>query len=154
MNNINFSIVIVARNEAKTLPRLFASFGDFIKNGGEVIVLDTGSTDDTIKITTEEGCVVKTVGEKYLSKLEKKEANYLNSHFLLEEDKNEPMFMEGERIFNFGAAREEAHTYASNDMILAVDAADGLLHFDYKLYAKKLTKDSMCFCINYIMEKI
>ena len=39
-----FSVVTIVRNEANRLPRLLASLAEFRERGGEVVVLDTGST--------------------------------------------------------------------------------------------------------------
>jgi len=39
---MRFSIVLISKNEEKTLPHLFKSIKEFKDKGGEVIVLDTG----------------------------------------------------------------------------------------------------------------
>jgi len=43
-------IVTIARNEEKTIGRLILSLKDFTDAGGEIVVLDTGSTDNTVEL--------------------------------------------------------------------------------------------------------
>jgi len=49
------SLCLIAKNEATTLPRLIKSFEG---NYDEIILVDTGSTDDTVNIATELGAKV------------------------------------------------------------------------------------------------
>ena len=54
-NYMNFSIVLIAKNESKTLPRLIGSLSEFQKRGGNILLLDTGSTDDTAQTIVKTG---------------------------------------------------------------------------------------------------
>ena len=65
---MRFSFCLIAKNEGKTLPRLLKSLEAFKAAGGEVCLLDTGSTDDTVKIAREWGCVVEEAGELFAVK--------------------------------------------------------------------------------------
>jgi glycosyltransferase involved in cell wall biosynthesis len=53
-----FSVVVIARDEARTLPRLVRSLAPVLERGGEVLVVDTGSTDDTVRVARRHGCRV------------------------------------------------------------------------------------------------
>jgi glycosyltransferase involved in cell wall biosynthesis len=46
----HFSVALIARNEEKTLPRLIESLSEFQRFGGEILLLDTGSTDNTVQV--------------------------------------------------------------------------------------------------------
>lgn len=48
-----FSVSIICKNEEEVLPRLLNSLNTFINAGGEIILVDTGSTDKSIDILTE-----------------------------------------------------------------------------------------------------
>jgi glycosyltransferase involved in cell wall biosynthesis len=64
---MNFSICLIAKDEANMLPHLFDSLSEFKSRGGEIVLVDTGSTDDTVKIATDFGCKVCEVGDKRCS---------------------------------------------------------------------------------------
>ncbi len=51
---MKFSTVVIAKNEEKTLPRLIKS----LEGVDEIIVCDTGSTDNTIKVAKSLGATV------------------------------------------------------------------------------------------------
>jgi glycosyltransferase involved in cell wall biosynthesis len=130
MSAINFSIALIGKNEEKTIPRLVASMGNFIKDGGSVFLLDTGSSDNTVKICKELGITVHEVGEKYITIIDKHKASKMNKKYAVDDEG--PIVKAGERVFDFGGARNESHSYAKTDMILSVDCADIFEAFDYK----------------------
>jgi glycosyltransferase involved in cell wall biosynthesis len=130
MSTINFSIALIGKNEEKTIPRLVASMGNFIKDGGKVYLLDTGSTDNTVSISKDLGITVHEVGEKYITVIDKHKASKMNKKYIA--DGEEIVVKAGERVFDFGGARNESHTYANTDMILSVDCSDIFEAFDYK----------------------
>jgi glycosyltransferase involved in cell wall biosynthesis len=127
---INFSICLIGKNESLTIPRLIKSMGNFIVDGGKVYLLDTGSTDDTVAIARSLGITVTEVGEKYITTVDKSKASKMNKRYIVEGE--EPAVKAGERVFDFGSARQESHTYAKTDMILSVDCSDVFEAFDYK----------------------
>jgi glycosyltransferase involved in cell wall biosynthesis len=56
---VTLSVVMIAHNEESRLPRTLASVQDLVRNvGGEIIVVDSGSTDSTAKIACEFGAKV------------------------------------------------------------------------------------------------
>lgn len=50
-----FSISIICKDEEKTFPKLLNSLQNYINLGGEIIIVDTGSTDKTIKVLQDFG---------------------------------------------------------------------------------------------------
>ena len=114
-----FSFVAIARNEANTLPRLVASLSSYKKNGGEIVILDTGSTDDTVKIAQDLGCKVVEVGEIYRHEITQKEADEINNYFLV--DGEDLIVTAGEKYFDFASARNHAAKIAENDIVFFVD---------------------------------
>lgn len=56
-----FSIVMIAKQEARTLPKCMESLKEFRERGGEIVLVDTGSTDGTADIARSYGCVGKSV---------------------------------------------------------------------------------------------
>ncbi len=114
-----FSCVLIARNEAKCLPKALASLKEFRDRGGEIVIVDTGSTDDTAKIAREAGCVVEEVGIRFLKKIDKETADSVNSWFIVGGE--EPLLKEGDTIFDFGSARNYCVSLASNDFVSYMD---------------------------------
>jgi glycosyltransferase involved in cell wall biosynthesis len=124
MSKPSFSVVAVVRNEAKCLPRLMASLGDFIERGGDVVIVDTGSTDDTAKVAREYGAKVTEVGDRFRITIDKKTADDINAKFVVEGDKD--VITEGDSLFDFSSARNFAASLAENDMVTFVDGDEEL----------------------------
>jgi len=125
----NFSIVVIAKNEEKSIPRLLKSLRFFIEERkGEVLILDTGSMDNTVSVAKAHGCVVHEVGDKFIRKVDKKLADKINKKFLVE---NEPIILKaGDKFFDFSAARNCAASLASNDMVSMPDADEEFTSFN------------------------
>lgn len=123
----NFSIVLIARNEEQTLPRLLSSLEEFKGRGGEVCLLDTGSTDKTVQIARDWGCGVEEVGEKYLHTVDKELADKINTRFLVDEP---DIVKEGDKYFDFSGARNHAASLASNDWVSFADCDEELTKLD------------------------
>lgn len=119
---------MIAKNEAKTLPRCMASLRDFTDRGGEVILCDTGSTDGTADLARSLGCKVTEVGEKFITMIPPKVAKEINKEFII--DGEEPIIHDGSRLFDFAEARNYASGLASNDMICTLDADEAYSVFD------------------------
>lgn len=119
MNKPNFSICLIARNESKTLPRMVKSLSEFQARGGEIWVLDTGSSDNTIEVAKSLGCKVEAVGDKFRIKIDKDLADKINNKFVVEGEA--PVVKEGESLFDFASARNYIADFASNDMIATPD---------------------------------
>jgi glycosyltransferase involved in cell wall biosynthesis len=130
MTTPNFSVVIIGKNEAKTIPNLFTSMKDFLDAGGDCVYMDTGSTDKTVEIAKSYGVNVQEVGERFITYIDKNTASKMNKKYIV--DGEEAFFSAGEKVFNFGSARALAGTFAKNDMCLSIDCSDIFVNFDYK----------------------
>src|SRR5215470_13917857 len=117
-----FSIVVLTHNEAWTLPRLLWGLEDFIERGGEVLVLDTGSTDATIAIAQRRGCRVEPVYDRFDAVLDNAQAAEIQRRFAKGEAV--PLVTAGQRLFHFGDARQHAGLLAANRFVLQLDASD------------------------------
>ena len=114
-----FSVVLIAKNESKTLPRLVESLAEFKKRGGEIILVDTGSTDDTADIARDLGCKVTEAGSKFRRVITEKEADEINLS-LIDPTEN-TIVAPGDSLFDYSAARNFAATLASNDIVAMPD---------------------------------
>lgn len=120
MESPKFSICIIARNEENTLPRMVESLAEFQKQGGEILVLDTGSTDKTAKIAKDLGCIVHEVGNKFLKTIDNKLAKQINEKFIVGTEQN--IVESGDTLFDYSSARNYIADFASNDVIATPDA--------------------------------
>lgn len=124
----SFSVVVIARNEARALPALIESLGDFLAAGGELIVVDTGSDDDTVRVAREAPARVETVGSRFHSVLTAEQAANITAKF--SRNGEGPLVQAGEVLFDFGRARQFAGQLASNDFVWHIDASDVVLSAD------------------------
>lgn len=116
---MNFSIALIARNESKTLPRLIESLNDFKLRGGEILLLDTGSTDNTPETARQLGCKVHEVGERFLITLNEETAKKINEKFIIGNEA--PIVKAGDKQFDYASARNYIAEFASNDVIATPD---------------------------------
>ncbi|MEI6423468.1 MAG: glycosyltransferase [Lentisphaerota bacterium] len=123
-----FSIVVIAKNEAKTLPRLVGSLKEFQTRGGEIVCLDTGSKDGTADIARKLGCKVEEVGEKYITTITKAQADAINTQFIVEDE--QPILKEGDRLFDYASARNYAATLASENFVAMPDCDEMFTKFN------------------------
>jgi len=114
-----FSVVLIGKNEEKTLPRLVASLAEFQKRGGEIVLVDTGSTDKTVEVAEGLGCKVTPVGDRFVLTVGEDEAQEINEKFI--EPGEAPVIAGGDRCFNFAAARNFAASLSSTDVIAMPD---------------------------------
>jgi len=131
---MNFSVVLIAKNEEKTLPRLLKSLEGFKSLGGEVIVLDTGSTDQTVAVAFEWGCKVFAVEDKFIITISEEQANEINAKYIVAGE--EPVITAGQKIFDYSSARNHAASLASNDMIAMPDCDEEYTALDLELVNK------------------
>lgn len=122
---MNFSFVLIAKNEGKTLPR----FVNSVKHtGAEIVVVDTGSTDNTVSIAKKLGCKVHSVGDRFLTKITPQMAKSINAFVL---DKDKPKIVKpGDKQFDFSRARNFAAKLASNDFVFMPDCDEVFTKFD------------------------
>lgn len=116
---MNFSVVLIAKNESKTLPRLIASLEEFKARGGQIILLDTGSTDDTAQIARDLGCQVHEVGDRFVRKINDEMAEAVNRMFIW--DNEAAILKEGDKLFDYSAARNYISDFAPTDVIAMPD---------------------------------
>lgn len=125
---MNFSVCLIAKNEEKTLPRMIGSLKEFQSRGGEILLLDTGSTDNTAKVAEELGCIVYKVDDKFKINIDKELADEINKKFIV--DGETPVVKEGDSLFDFASARNYIADFASNDMIATPDCDEVYTKFD------------------------
>lgn len=116
---MNFSLVVIGKNEAHTLPKLAASLQDFFSKGGEAILVDTGSTDGTADVARNLGFNVTEVGDRFIETIDEDLAKKINDQFIVEGE--EVCVKPGDKLFNYSAARNFAASLAANDMIAMPD---------------------------------
>lgn len=115
----NFTFALIARNEAKTIPHLMGSLKEFTALGGEVLILDTGSTDDTAHVARDLGAIVHEVGGKFLTTIDKEMASNINEFFLVEGETD--VLNEGDTLFDFAAARNYIASLSKTDWVWMPD---------------------------------
>lgn len=126
--NPKFSIVLISKNEAKTLSRLLSSLSTFRERGGEIVLVDTGSTDATAQIARDAGCKVEEVGDRFVHVMSEEDAAEIALRF---QKGNDPVIVEaGQRNFDYSAARNYAASLASNDMIAMPDCDEAYTKLD------------------------
>jgi glycosyltransferase involved in cell wall biosynthesis len=137
MNTPKFSVALIARNEARTLPRLLKSLEDFKARGGEIIVVDTGSTDDTAEIAHRFGCFVFEEGSHFIQVIDKETAVNINERFVKNGDA--PIVKDGDRLFDFSAARNYAASKAGNDWVVMADCDEIFTAFNVEALTAQVT---------------
>jgi glycosyltransferase involved in cell wall biosynthesis len=128
MTKPKFSVVLIAKNEALTLPRMLGSLKEFQERGGDIHVLDTGSTDNTIEVAESLGCRVEAVGDKFRIQIDKKLADKINKKFVVKGEA--PVVNAGESLFDFSSARNYIANFAKNDMIATPDCDEIFTKFN------------------------
>jgi glycosyltransferase involved in cell wall biosynthesis len=128
MNKPNFSVALIARNESETLPRLVNSLKEYQERGGEIWVLDTGSTDNTIEVAKSLGCKVEAVGDKFRINIDEDLAKKINDKFVIEGE--EPVVKAGESLFDFASARNYIAGFTENRVTATPDCDEIFTKFD------------------------
>lgn len=129
-----FSVVLIARNEAKTLPRLVASLMEFLSKDGELIVVDTGSTDNTGAVATNLGAHVYGERNRFDIVIDADTAKKVNRRFLHKGEA--PLLTAGDRLFDYSAARNYAASLAKNDMIAMPDCDEYYTTLDLEMISR------------------
>jgi tetratricopeptide (TPR) repeat protein len=139
-----FSIVVLTRNEAWALPQLLWSLEDFIERRGEVLVVDTGSTDDTIAIAQRRGCRVERVHDQFETELDNAQADEIERRFARGTDG--PLVTAGQRLFHFADARQHAGLLAANRFVLQLDGSDEVRPLDIDAFDRWIDSGGVdCF---------
>jgi glycosyltransferase involved in cell wall biosynthesis len=140
---MRFSFVLITKNEGATLPRLLDSLHDFMRVGGEVVVVDTGSTDTTVEIARTRGCKVEEVGDRFKHTVDRVQAEAVNAKFVVAGE--QPVVSIGDTYFDFAAARNYAASLASNDMVFSVDADEVLKSLDFEAINREIENGATSF---------
>lgn len=147
-----FSMVIISKNEENTLPKLLDTLIDFRDRGGEIVVLDTGSSDETISIAKKFGCNVFTDdGREDTKKITNTWHYTLNSLHITKNDlfsifdkseikQRKNVFDFDHVLFDYGTARESAVKCSNSNFVFCPDCDE---------YWKTLNIDSL----NQIIER-
>ncbi len=128
MSEPKFSVVLIAKNEEKTLPRLLNSLREFRDRGGEIILVDTGSTDKTMEIAREAGCFVHNAGLIFRKYIDDNSIKMINSLYVRGNDA--PIVEKGDSLFDYSMARNYAASLAKNDMVAMPDCDEEYTKFD------------------------
>ena len=128
MNKPKFDIVAISRNEEKHIPKMMSSLKDFQERGGNVFILDTGSTDNTVEVARELGCIVHEVGDKFRMNIDKELAEKINEKFIVEGEA--PVVKEGDSLFDFASARNHCVSFSQQDMICTMDCDEVFTKLD------------------------
>ncbi len=123
-----FSVVLIAKNEARNLPRLVASLKEFQSLGGEIVLADTGSTDGTAELARSLGCKVFEEGERFIKTIPAELADQINAQFVVPPEL--PVVKEGDRVFDYSEARNYAAGLASNNFVAMPDCDEEYTRFD------------------------
>jgi glycosyltransferase involved in cell wall biosynthesis len=121
---LDLSLCLINRNDAENLKFILSQMSPIVK---EIIVVDTGSTDDSIAVAKNFTDKVYTTGNKYLDS-------------------------EG-RLISFAAPREESFSYATQPWVMWLDTDDQV--DDLSLFKKdferlKISGERSCLLMEYL----
>lgn len=148
MSTPNFDVVVIARNESETLPRLIVSLKDFFIAGGSMHVLDTGSTDGTPEIARGLGCKVTEVGDRFRKQIDSDFAKQINEKFI--QSGEDQVVSPGDSLFDFAEARNFAASLAENDMIAMPDCDEIFTKLDLETIQKEIDSGAEQFEYNFV----
>ncbi|MBT3354815.1 MAG: glycosyltransferase [Candidatus Scalindua sp.] len=130
---MNFTVAVIARNEEKTLPRLVESLKEFQEKKGVILVLDTGSSDNTANVARDLGCEVHEVGDRFLKKIDN--ADEINKLFL---DDEEDIVKDGDALFDYSSARNYIASLSKTEMVAMPDCDEVYTKFDLDVIQQKI----------------
>lgn len=141
-----FSVCVIAKNEAKTLPRLAESLKEFLARGGDWVVVDTGSTDDTKEVAKKLGA--RVFGADSSRRLSCDEADNINAQFIIPPDKH--IVASGDRFFHFSAARNFAASRCKHDMVAMPDCDEQYTRLDIDAINEAIKEGVQQFEYNFV----
>ena len=145
---MNFTVALIAKNEAKTLPRLLDSLRAFREREGKVILLDTGSTDRTVDVAKAGGCEVVAVGEKFIRRIDREMAQTINDRFV--EGDEGPFVQAGDRLFDYANARNYVAELCPTDMIAMPDCDEVYTQLNLDEVTRQIDEGAEQFHYNFV----
>lgn len=130
MTTPQFSIVVIGRNEATTLPRLLESTAEFRDRAGDFLYVDTGSTDGTCDVARKAGVRVVECGDRWLTSVEPDLARQINQCFGRRADGGPPIVTPGTQLFDYSAARNYAASDAQCSFVAMPDCDEAYSALD------------------------
>jgi len=112
---LNYSVVAICRNEGEWIENWIKSVRKMLDPKVEIILVDTGSNDNTLEIARKYGCQVHEVGEKFVHYVSEEEALAVNKTF------KDDVLNAGQRIFNFRDARNHADSFCKTEWAISLD---------------------------------
>lgn len=109
------SVVTIARNEEKVVERFVNSIREYLGKDVEIVMVDTGSKDNTVALARSLGVNVFEEGERFAHIITKEEERFINSQF------NDRVINEGQRLFFYSDARNCADSYATGEWCFSID---------------------------------
>lgn len=123
---IKFSVALLTYNSEYILPTTLETLKDFKNNNGEIIVLDIGSSDNTINIISGFGSKIE-INKKFLLTIDKETSKLINQEF---SDGSEDIIKENDIYLNFSEVRNYIASISSNPMVLILDNSNILRKID------------------------
>lgn len=148
MNKPKFDIVAISRNEENHIPKMMSSLKEFQERGGNVYILDTGSTDNTVEVARSLGCKVQEVGDMFRIQIDQELADKINNKFVVEGEA--PVVNAGDSLFDFASARNHSVSFAEQDMIATIDCDEVFTKLDIDKINKAIEDGYTQFEYNFV----
>lgn len=148
MNKPQFTVCLIAKNEEKTLPHLLESLKEFQERRGEVLLLDTNSTDNTVQVAKDLGCKVFEVKNKFLFTLDTRTAEAINRKFVVSP---EPQIVKaGDKVFDYASARNYIASLSETNMIAMPDCDEVYTKLDIDTLDQHIISGKEQFEYNFV----
>lgn len=132
------TVTLIGKNEQNTIPKLIESLTKFRERGGDVLLIDTGSTDNTVKVAKTLGITVYETGDKFYRIVNEARVKQINRTFIVAGE--EPIQLRNEKFFDFAAARNYAASLAKTNFILAPDCDEVFAELDLDILEKTINE--------------
>ena len=137
------------KNESSTLPRLVKSLEEYQNKGGKIYVLDTGSTDNSVEIAKQLGCIVFEGDPKDFNiSITEQTANAINDQFI---DENEGVIVEPNvQQFHYAYARNFIASKSEENFIFMPDCDEVFTKFDIDAISELIESGTEQIYYNYV----
>jgi len=140
---MKFCVVVIARNESSNIHRMAESAKDYLKAGGKIYLLDTGSTDDTIEVARKLGFNVTVSNVNFHKTLSQKTFNaWKKRHKIWCAPLTLPI-----TFFCFDLARNAASELPVEDIMFFADGCDFFINLNYESINNLIEKGHDMFSI-------